>query len=116
MIYLKLRQRGIMANHKRFERLYAEAQLQVLRRKRKMVLINERQPLTSPDAANEIRSMYFVFDRSAEGRVIKSLTIVDLSSYNLIMRIMSWHLIVVGPTSLLVVIISIPTISLACLA
>lgn len=34
MIYLKLRQAGLIVNHKRVERLYAEAELQVRRRKR----------------------------------------------------------------------------------
>lgn len=77
MIYLKLRQRGMTVNHKRVERLYAEAQLQVRRRKRKKVPMSDRQPLVRPDAANEVWSMDFVFDRSAEGRVIKCLTIVD---------------------------------------
>jgi len=77
MIYLKLRQRGLRVNHKRVERLYTEARLQVRRRKRKKVPVTERQPLTRPDAANEVWSMDFVFDRSADGRVIKNLTIVD---------------------------------------
>ncbi len=77
MIYLKLRQRGLGVNHKRVERLYAEACLQVRRRKRKKVPMSDRQPLVRPDAANEVWSMDFVFDRSAEGRVIKCLTIVD---------------------------------------
>ena len=77
MIYLKLRQRGLAVNHKRVERLYTEARLQVRRRKRKKVPLGERQPLVRPDAANEVWSMDFVFDRSAEGRVIKCLTIVD---------------------------------------
>lgn len=77
MIYLKLRQRGMGVNHKRVERLYAEARLQLRRRKRKKVPLSERQPLVRPDAANDVWSMDFVFDRSAEGRVIKSLTIVD---------------------------------------
>ncbi len=77
MIYLKLRQRGLMVNHKRIERLYAEARLQLRRRKRKKVPISDRQPLVRPDAANEVWSMDFVFDRSAEGRVIKCLMIVD---------------------------------------
>lgn len=77
MIYLKLRQRGLEVNHKRVERLYAEARLQVRRRKRKKVPLGERQPLVRPDTANEVWSMDFVFDRSAEGRVIKCLTIVD---------------------------------------
>lgn len=77
MIYLKLRQQGLAINHKRVERLYAEARLQVRRRKRKKVPMGERQPLVRPEAANEVWSMDFVFDRSAEGRVIKCLTIVD---------------------------------------
>lgn len=77
MIYLKLRQQGLLVNHKRVERLYVEARLQVRRRKRKKVLIGERQPLVRPESANEVWSMDFVFDRSADGRVIKCLTIID---------------------------------------
>ena len=77
MIHLKLRQAGLMVNHKRVERLYQEARLQVRRRKRKKVPVSERQPLIRPTAANQVWSMDFVFDRTGEGRVIKSLTIVD---------------------------------------
>lgn len=77
MIHLKLRQAGMLVNYKRAERLYQEARLQVRRRKRKKVPAGERQPLLRPTAANQVWSMDFVFDRSAEGRVIKCLTIVD---------------------------------------
>lgn len=77
MIYLKLRQAGQRVNHKRVERLYAEAGLQVRRRRRKKVPVADRQPLGRPLSANQIWSMDFVFDRTAEGRVIKSLTVVD---------------------------------------
>lgn len=77
MIHLKLRQAGLVVNHKRVERLYREAKLQVRRRKRKKVLAGQRQPLVRPTTANQVWSMDFVFDRSAEGRVIKCLTIVD---------------------------------------
>ena len=77
MIHLKLRQAGLLVNYKRVERLYQEAKLQVRRRKRKKVLPYERQPLVRPVAANKVWSMDFVFDRTAEGRVIKCLTIVD---------------------------------------
>ena len=59
------------------ERLYAQARLQVRRRKRKKVPVGERQPLVRPARANEVWSMDFVFDRSADGRVIKCLTIID---------------------------------------
>jgi putative transposase len=77
MIYLKLRQAGQRVNYKRVERLYQEARLQVRRRKRKKVPASERQPLSRPTTANEVWSMDFVFDRTAEGRVIKCLTVVD---------------------------------------
>lgn len=77
MIYLKVRQQGQVVKHQQIERLYAEAQLQVRRRHRKKVPVGERQPLVRPTAANEVWSMDFVFDRSAEGRAITCLTIVD---------------------------------------
>lgn len=77
MIYLKLRQSGMVVNHKRVDRLYAEAGLQVRRRKRKKIPVADRHPLERPLAANQVWSMDFVFDRTAEGRIIKSLTVVD---------------------------------------
>jgi len=77
MIYLKLRQAGQRVNHKRVDRLYAEAGLQVRRRRRKKVPVADRQPLGRPLSAKQVWSMDFVFDRTAEGRVIKSLTVVD---------------------------------------
>lgn len=77
MIHLKLRQAGLLVNYKRVERLYQEAKLQLRRRKRKKILLGERQPLVRPTAANQVWSMDFVFDRTADGRVIKCLTIVD---------------------------------------
>ena len=77
MIYLKLRQEGWVVNHKRVDRVYAEAALQVKRRKRKKIPLGERQPLLRPEQADQVWSMDFVFDRSADGRVIKCLTVVD---------------------------------------
>jgi len=77
MIYLKLRQAGHRVNHKRVDRLYGLAQLQVRRRRRKKIPLGERQPLVRPGSANEVWSMDFVFDRVASGRSIKCLTVVD---------------------------------------
>ncbi len=48
MIYLKLRQRGLVVNHKRIERLYRDAELQVRKRKRKKVNANRLHALTLP--------------------------------------------------------------------
>jgi len=77
MIYLKLRQAGKKVNHKRVDRLYAEAGLQVKKRRRKKIPLSDRHPLERPTAANQVWSMDFVFDRTAEGRSIKNLTVVD---------------------------------------
>jgi putative transposase len=77
MIYLKLRQQDWAVNHKRVARLYAAEGLQVKRRKRKKVPVMDRQPLIRPTAANSVWSMDFVFDRIANGRLIKCLAIVD---------------------------------------
>jgi putative transposase len=77
MIYLKLRQAGEIVNHKRVDRLYAQAGLQVKTRRRKKIPPSDRRPLERPTAANQVWSMDFVFDRTADGRSIKNLTVVD---------------------------------------
>ena len=77
MIYLKLRQAGLLVNHKRVDRLDALEGLQVRRRKRKKIPISDRCPLVRPAEANRVWSMDFVFDRTADSRVLKCLTIVD---------------------------------------
>ena len=77
MIYLKLRQAGERVNQKRVERLYTEAQRRVRRRRRKKIPAADRPPLVRLQAPNEVWSADFVFDRTAEGRVVKCLTIVD---------------------------------------
>jgi transposase InsO family protein len=77
MIYLKLRQRGECVNYKRVERLYRLEKLQVQRRKRKKRHLTERHPLGRPSRLNEVWSMDFVFDRTASGRTLKCLTVVD---------------------------------------
>jgi putative transposase len=51
MIYLKLRQAGELVNHKRVDRLYAEAGLQVKKRKRKKIPLADRHPLERPTQA-----------------------------------------------------------------
>jgi transposase InsO family protein len=77
MIYLKLRQAGEIVNHKRVERLYVAERLQIRRRRRKKVPVADRQPLLRPQVPNQVWSADFVFDRTADGRVLKCLAIVD---------------------------------------
>jgi len=84
MIYQKPRRRGMLVNYKRVERLYQEAKLQVRRPKRKKVPVGDRQPLLRPRRANEVWSMDFVFDRTADGRVLKAQVIVDDGTHELV--------------------------------
>ena len=64
-------------NVKRVRRLYRLENLMVRRRKRKKVPLGERQPLLRPSRRNEVWSADFVFDRLADGRSLKCLTVVD---------------------------------------
>ena len=52
------------------------------KRRRKKIPLSDRHPLERPTGANQVWSMDFVFDRTAEGRSIKSLTVVDDCSGN----------------------------------
>lgn len=63
LIYLKLRQEGLLVNHKRVDRLYAPERLQVRRCKRKKISAADRCPLDRLGAV--------------DGRVVQCLTIVD---------------------------------------
>jgi putative transposase len=77
MIHLRLRHEGWQVNLKRVRRLYRLEKLLVRSRKRKKVPIADRQPLVRPMSANEVWSADFVFDRLADGRSLKCLTVVD---------------------------------------
>lgn len=77
MIHLRLCQAGWRVNLKRVRRLYRQENLMVQKRKRKKVALSDRQPLIRPSRANEVWSMDFVFDRLADGRSLKCLTVVD---------------------------------------
>lgn len=77
MIYLKLRQAGEIVNYKRVERLYRLEKLHVRRCRRRKIPLSERPPLIRPSSPSEVWSMDFVFDRTADGRGLKLLVIVD---------------------------------------
>ena len=77
MIYLKLRQADHVINHKRVDRLHTEARLQLKRRRRKKIPRADRQPLVRSERRTQVWSADFVFDRTADGRVMQCLTIVD---------------------------------------
>ena len=72
-----LRREGVHANHKRIYRLYCEAGLSVGKRRRRKLVMADRQALHVPSAPNEVWSIDFVMDALANGRRIKCLTIID---------------------------------------
>lgn len=72
-----LRREGVEANHKKVYRLYREAALGVRKRRRRKLVMVDRQALHVPSAPNEVWSIDFVMDALANGRRIKCLTIVD---------------------------------------
>jgi putative transposase len=72
-----LRREGVRANHKRVYRLYRESGLSVRKRRRRKLVMADRQALYVPSAPNEVWSLDFVMDALANGRRIKCLTIVD---------------------------------------
>lgn len=73
-----LRREGWTVNHKRVYRLYRALKLQIRARRRRRLRRAPRAPLERPTARNELWAMDFVHDRLADGRPIRSLTIVDL--------------------------------------
>jgi putative transposase len=72
-----LRREGVQANHKKVYRLYREAALSVRKRRRRKLVMVDRQALYVPQRPNEIWSIDFVMDALSSGRRLKCLTIVD---------------------------------------
>lgn len=64
-------------NHKRVHRLYRLEGLMVRRRLRKRIAAGQRVPLPLPTRANERWSLDFMSDQLADGRVFRTLNIVD---------------------------------------
>jgi putative transposase len=77
MLHSRLRIDGWAINVKRTYRVYREEGLMVRKRRRKKLPVPERQPLVRPTQPNEVWSMDFVFDELANGRKVKTLTVVD---------------------------------------
>ena len=76
-LHVLLRREGYEVNHKRIHRLYRREGLMVRRRRRKRIAAGKRVPLPTPSRANERWSLDFVSDQLADGRVFRTLNIVD---------------------------------------
>jgi putative transposase len=76
-LWALLRREGWAVNHKRVYRLYVEEGLKLRKRRRRSRAHVERVPLTVPTRADERYSMDFMRDTLADGRVFRTLNIVD---------------------------------------
>lgn len=76
-LWVLLRREGWQVNHKRVYRLYREEGLKLRRRRRRARAQVERVPLPLPMRADERYSMDFMRDTLADGRVFRTLNIVD---------------------------------------
>ena len=72
-----LRREGVVLNHKKLRRLYAEEKLQVRRRGGRKRALGLRAPLAVPERANQRWSLDFVSDALACGRRFRILCVVD---------------------------------------
>jgi len=64
-------------NHKKTERLYAKLKLAKLRKKRLRRLVQAKDPLLQPLAANECWSMDFMSDSLMDGSKVRVLNVID---------------------------------------
>jgi len=76
-LWVLLRREGWPVNHKRIYRLYCEEGLKLRKRRRRARAQVERVPLSKPSKADERYSMDFMRDTLADGRVFRTLNIVD---------------------------------------
>jgi Transposase and inactivated derivatives len=76
-LWALLRREGRIVNHKRVYRLYCEEGLKLRKRRRRARAQVERVPLALPTKADERYSMDFMRDTLADGRVFRTLNIVD---------------------------------------
>lgn len=76
-LHVLLDREGIRVNHKLVYRVYREEKLAVRRKKRKRVAAGRRVVLPPPTRPNQRWSMDFVGDSLADGRVFRTLNVVD---------------------------------------
>lgn len=79
-IYLTLR-KTMRINHKKVYRLYSSQNLQRTSQKAKKRGVNiPVRPLTEPLYPNHVWAMDFLFDRTADGRLLKLMPVLDIFS------------------------------------
>jgi putative transposase len=76
-LHVLLDREGIMLNHKKLRRIYAEERLQVRRRGGRKRALGTRAPMVMPLGPNQRWSLDFVSDALTDGRRFRILCIVD---------------------------------------
>ena len=76
-LHVLLRREGILLNHKKLRRLYAEERLQVRRRSGRKRALGTRAPLSLPQGPNQRWSLDFLHDQLSDGRRFRILAVVD---------------------------------------
>jgi putative transposase len=76
-LLLMIRSEGVLINHKKLRRLYAEERLQVRRRGGRKRALGTRAPLVLPHGPNQRWSLDFVSDTLTDSRRFRILAVVD---------------------------------------
>ena len=76
-LHILLRREGLLLNHKKLRRLYAEERLQVRRRGGRKRALGTRAPLALPQGPNQRWSLDFVHDQLSDGRRFRIVAVVD---------------------------------------
>ena len=78
LCFLYLRNvKGFAWNHKRVYRIYRELELNLRIKPRKRLVREKPQPLSVPEAINQVWSMDFMHDQLEDGRSFRLLNIID---------------------------------------
>jgi len=78
LCYLYLRNvKGFQWNHKRVYRIYRELELNLRIKPRKRLIRAKPEPLSVPQAINEVWSMDFMHDQLEDGRSIRLFNVID---------------------------------------
>ena len=78
LCFLYLRNvQGYGWNHKRVYRIYYELELNLRIKSKKRLKRDKPEPLAVPDRPNETWSMDFMADQLADGRLIRTLNVLD---------------------------------------
>ena len=76
-LLLMIRSEGVLINHKKLRRLYAEERLQVRRRGGRKRALGTRVPVELPQGPNQRWSLDFVSDTLTDSRRFRILAVVD---------------------------------------